>query len=432
MSDGYAIAAVSAVLQTILNSAVKSVLPDPPKVSAVPPDRIPTDQLAKTQLNLYLYHTTLNASWRNVGLPSADSNGHRLTNPPLAVDLHYLVTAYGTQELDAETLLGFAMHAFHEQQILSPATIRQALRDSAATPEMLPLLAASGLADQVERIKLTAQPMTTEDLSRLWSALQTPLRPSAAYLASVVLIQRDKPVTWAPPVRSIGTYVVPFRHPSIDAVENEKGPREPILATSKLVVLGQQLRAEDTRVRIGSVEVTPEAMAEDRLRVPLASVPADKLRAGIQVVQVVRPLLLGKPPVRHAGTESNVAALVLRPTITVTIPDPPIETGGLFQGKLQVVFQPRVGKSQRVQLMLDPWDPKEPAATTALAAPADNGVAAGDDDTTEILFEFKGLRAGTYTVRARVDGAESLLETDLNVTSPTFGLHTGEPQVTVP
>lgn len=432
MSDGYAIAAVSAVLQTVLNDAVKSVLPDPPKVSAVPPDRIATDQQAKTQLNLYLYHTTLSVGWRNVGFPAANSNGHRLTNPPLAVDLHYLVTAYGTKELDAETLLGFAMQAFHEQQILTPAAIRQALREPAATPEILPFLAASGLADQVERIKLTAQPMSPEDLSRLWSALQTPLRPSAAYIASVVLIQRDQPVTWAPPVRSLGTYVVPFRQPIIDSVENEKGSREPILATTTLIVLGQQLRADDIRVRIGSVEVTPETLAEDRLRIPLASVPADKLRAGIQIVQVVRPLLLGKPPVRHAGTESNVAALVLRPKIAVAMPNPPTENDGVFNGRLQVTFQPRVGKTQRVQLLLDPWDPKEPAATTVLAAPTDNGTAADADDTAEIPFEFVSLPAGTYTVRARVDGAESLLDSDSHHSSPTFGLHTGTPRVTVP
>ena len=50
-------------------------------------------------------------------------------------------------------------------------------------------LAASDLAEQVELIKITPQPMSTEEASKLWTAFQTNYRPSAAYHVSVVLIE---------------------------------------------------------------------------------------------------------------------------------------------------------------------------------------------------------------------------------------------------
>ena len=54
------------------------------------------------------------------GAAVASSGGdQRLSNPPLALDLHYLLTAYGAQDLDAEILLGYAMQLLHETPVLT-------------------------------------------------------------------------------------------------------------------------------------------------------------------------------------------------------------------------------------------------------------------------------------------------------------------------
>jgi hypothetical protein len=332
VSNPLAVAAVTAVLKKVLSEAVKAenlvaACAQPPTASALPPDRIDVDALAESRLNLFLYHTTLNSGWRNVDLPSADAAGRRLANPPAPVDLHYLVTAYGVNEFETECLLGFAVHIFHELRVLTRDAIRKALAPDPLHPEptIVPL-AAAGLADQIEQIKLAPEPLTTEDLSRLWSAIQTPMRPSVAYLASVVLIQKDDPTKSAPPVRSFGADVFPFRQPVIETVENAAGPREPITAASTLVVRGQNLRGANTLVRLGSAEVPVAEGADAELRVQLALVPAAQLRAGVQPVQIVRPMALGLPPVPHIATESNVAALVLRPTIAPSFPAPPVGT----------------------------------------------------------------------------------------------------------
>src|SRR5215469_15449231 len=108
MSSPLAIAAVTATLKDLLNdgllnhdlSSIGSF-----SVTATPPDRVTTGPMEPNQLNLFLYQVTANLGWRNSDLPSRSSNGARLTNPPLALDLHYMLTAYGSQDLNAEILL---------------------------------------------------------------------------------------------------------------------------------------------------------------------------------------------------------------------------------------------------------------------------------------------------------------------------------------
>ena len=58
----------------------------------------------------------------------------------------------------------------------------------------LQAFAASGLADQADPIRVTIEPLDGEELSRLWSALRAPSRPSAGYVVSGVLI--DVADTW--------------------------------------------------------------------------------------------------------------------------------------------------------------------------------------------------------------------------------------------
>ena len=99
MSNSLAIAAVTGVIKSLLNKALSDSLlsmGSGAKASAVPPDRVLGENgNDPARLNLFLYQATENMGWRNVGLPSHNAIGEPLTNPPLALDLHYLLTAYG-------------------------------------------------------------------------------------------------------------------------------------------------------------------------------------------------------------------------------------------------------------------------------------------------------------------------------------------------
>ncbi len=72
----------------------------------------------------------------------------------------------------------------------------RALDPSPLGPSILPpafqALAAADLADQVEAVTVTLEPMDTEEMSRLWSAIQAHYRPTAAYVVSVVLIEAQQ------------------------------------------------------------------------------------------------------------------------------------------------------------------------------------------------------------------------------------------------
>lgn len=187
-------AAVTAVLKNLLDNrlierAVAASVGDV-SVSALPPDRIAVGADEKSQLNLFLYRLTPNTSWRKV-----DSRGGNGRSSSLALDLHYLLTAYGEQDLQAEILLGYGMQMLHEAATLSRDEIRASLaviapRGSAGV--IAPARAAlseSRLAEAVERIDVAPEFLGTEEMSRLWSTLQARYRPSSAYKVSAVMIE---------------------------------------------------------------------------------------------------------------------------------------------------------------------------------------------------------------------------------------------------
>jgi hypothetical protein len=214
MSNALAIAGVTAVLKDLLDSGliehqVTDTMGQGVTVSAAPPDTIAvTGDEAGPRLNLFMYQATPNAALRNAALPSVNGRGARIANPPLALDLHYLLTAYGTADLQAEVLLGYAMQLLHETPVLTRAAIRTALDPSPVDGTVLPAiyeaLRAADLAEQLEMIKITPTLLNTEEMSRLWSALQARYRPTAAYLVSVVLIESMRAAHAPLPVLSRG------------------------------------------------------------------------------------------------------------------------------------------------------------------------------------------------------------------------------------
>src|SRR6185437_3755901 len=120
VSDFLAVAGVTTVLRWLLREAVTGSGVDTavgatPTISALPPDRIVVGATEIPQLNIFMYHVSINSGWRNFGLPELDASGRRVSAPPLAIDLHFLLSAYGPNELDGEILLGWAMQVMHEQ-----------------------------------------------------------------------------------------------------------------------------------------------------------------------------------------------------------------------------------------------------------------------------------------------------------------------------
>lgn len=413
MSNTLAIATVTATLRRTLHAAVATDVPGA-TVSTQRPDA-PAGTLTP-RVNLYLYQVTPNAAWRNADLPARCLDGSFAQRPQAALDLQYLLTFYGDEgQLEPQRLLGSVARTLHSQPVLT----RQMIRDTVADPAFN-FLAGSNLADGVELVKFTPSALSLEELSKLWSVFfQLQYNLSVAYQGAVVLIESEDTPQPALPVRDRNLYVIPFRQPVIEQVAAAAGANQPIVANSTLIISGQRLLGEITRVRVAGVEVTPVEMSDTQISVPLPSLPAGTLRAGVQGVQVVHPILIGTPPAPHPGVESNVAALVLRPTITA-ISVANVTGSGDAPRSAEVTMQvnPAIRQRQRVTLLLNEDSNAAPDAYTFFAAPliADAGA---------LTIPISGVKAAEYFVRLQVDGAESPV--DIDSTSPTFG-----PKITIP
>ena len=408
MSNYLAIATVTATLSRTLAAAIGADVPGA-AVTTLRPDDSTNGTPDPGVINIYLYQVTPNAAWRNADLPTRRDDGVLVQRPRVALDLQYLLSFHGNEvQLVPQRLLGSAVRTLHTRPVLTRQMIDDTVSDTSNDLE------SSDLADEVESIKFTPSPLSLEELSKLWSVFfQVPYTLSVAYQASVVLIEPDVQPQKALPVRERNVYVVPFRQPVIERILSQAGKDQPIVADQPilaghgLILVGKQLRGEVTRVRIGGVEVEPQTVSDVRISVPLPG----NLRAGLQGVQVVQHLRIGTPPTPHRGFESNVAAFVLRPTVAaVTVSNVQGNGDDPRSADVEVELDPEVGKSQRVVLLLNEFQPpsNRPArAYTFSAPPRDKPT--DPDETSSIAIPINGVAAGTYLVRVQVDGAESPL-----------------------
>ncbi|WP_375494748.1 DUF4255 domain-containing protein [uncultured Nostoc sp.] len=423
MSNMLSIAAVTAVLKVLLENGLVS---DPIAasvgdviVTALPPDRISVEADERAQLNLFLYQVTQNRNvdWVSQEFRSKHSriNGNPFSpTPPLALDLHYLLTAYGAKDFQAELLLGYAMHLLHKTPAITSDIIENTLinasttNTSSAFSQAVANVSVSDLAEQIGQIKLTPEFFNMEETSKLWSALQTHYRPSATYLASMVLIESSKSDN------PEGFYVMPLSQPIIEQVMSPAKTEQMIVAGTTLVIRGKRLRGEITRVRLGNTEtlLVPQEVKETQISL---LVPPD-LYPSVQGVQIVH-LTMGNGGQMDHLVESNVAAFVLHPTITAFITQVENTGDNLRTAEINVKFQPKVGKAQRVVLLLNEVSENAPSAYSFL-------VASRTEDTDAITIPIKNVKPGTYIVQVRVDGAQS----------PLHKNHSGaydSPQVTI-
>src|SRR5437667_11903702 len=95
MSNALSIAAVTATLRRLLDSinvTIETTLAQA-DITTRPPDKA-RDNESGNQLNLFLYQVLPNAAWRNMDIPQRTKSGESAM-PPLALNLYYMLTAYG-------------------------------------------------------------------------------------------------------------------------------------------------------------------------------------------------------------------------------------------------------------------------------------------------------------------------------------------------
>jgi hypothetical protein len=399
MSNWISIAAVSDTLRNLLTNVFgnlnDSVIGNV-SVTTHPPDKARANN-SGNQINLFLYNVTHNAALRNTSLPGQLRPGESGITP-IAFDLHYLLTAYGNDNDDilGSRILGKAASALNDHPILSADDITYAGND---------------LNNQIDRIRITPQNITVEAMSQLWMIFQTQYRISVGYQVGVVIIDSAAPVKIPPPVLNRGKdnrgaktstglsavlqeIVLPHNLPSCE-VDGE------IILQGDNVDIDSEIHFEnrhqhllDKDLNIEAIVKKPEPNSTPGNIVVRLDDPSG-WSAGLYTVYVKIPSSDG------TSIATNELPLSIAPKITltnITLSDATAPSPGspiLRNVHLVVTVAPKILSGQKVYLLFGSkqqvWDLSPRPKTT---------------DTVE--FQINDVELGTYLVRLRVDGVDSM------------------------
>lgn len=413
MSDFLALAAITNTLRNLLDSGLNADAPlAGTTVTTRPPDKARSG-INGSQVNLFLHRTAVHATWRNMDIPQRTKSGES-SHPPLPLTLHYLITAYyGENDDNVDTttdanrilgthrLLGRVMGILHDNPLLDTAVINA---------QLPPADRLDHPYQQVERVRITPEPMSVDELSKLWSGFQTQYRLAAAYELSVVLIESSRPATTPLPVLTIGlnnagvavqpNLLPPF--PTLDGLSLPNSRPAAILG-DLLTFTGHHLQGDAVALRFSHVHlpdpITLPALVgatDKQIQVQLPNAPANWPPGVYTAMAVISQA--GQP-----DKTTNDFAFILAPRILTIAPNPAPRNGN-GDVTLTITCSPQIRPAQRVSLLLGSRE------VAAQPHPA---------QTATLTFAITDAPAGTHFVRLRTDGVDSLLIL-YNTTPPSF------------
>jgi hypothetical protein len=121
-------------------------------------------------VTLLLFKVTQNEFLRGRKVPSDSPHA----NPPLSIDLHYLLTVWSDNALNEHTVLSWVMREL----------------------QMHPVLDSSSLSPEAgwepgDLVQLIPAELSSDELFRIWDLLEPKFRLSVSYIARVVRIDTD-------------------------------------------------------------------------------------------------------------------------------------------------------------------------------------------------------------------------------------------------
>ncbi len=128
---------------------------------------------ADNLISIFLYHIQVNPYLRNE--EPINSNDTKQLQPPLALDLFYLVTPYSEDKTDEKYILGKVMQIFNDNCKLYGTALQ------------------GGLARTDEEFKLLFSTVSLDNLARVWDAFQeAAYRLSVGYMVPAVRIDSTR------------------------------------------------------------------------------------------------------------------------------------------------------------------------------------------------------------------------------------------------
>jgi Pvc16 N-terminal domain len=310
MSNYLALATVTATMQQLLSSALREKFPGA-NVSTLRPEALALAQ-PQVGVNIYLFQVTPNMPLMNYDLPTRDATGQFTALPQIALNLRYLFTCFGKEDrLEPEKVLAITTIAMNTQPILSREEIDRAVSAVASGG-----LAGSDLALQPQPVKFSQNPLSLDELHKLWTIFSpTAYRLSMVYEASVVLLDPVISRRQNLPVRSIPRLA---QTTSPLPTLQEIVPSRLVYSPSAVIRLkGRNLASSgatgsELAVAIGGLDARILTASPTTLEVALPT----GIPAGVLPVTVSRTMALGEPAVPHTLPGSEMLSLVLQPSVT--------------------------------------------------------------------------------------------------------------------
>jgi hypothetical protein len=138
--------------------------------------------LVMPTISLFLFRVTVNEHLRNIPRASLPSGRAMRMEVPLSLDLHYLLSVWSDKAEDEHFLLAWTMQELYLRPVLDGSSL---IGDAQWQPE--------------DVVQILPAELSTEDIMRIWDALEPSYRLSVSYVARVLRI--DGPLEPAgPPV----------------------------------------------------------------------------------------------------------------------------------------------------------------------------------------------------------------------------------------
>jgi len=256
-------------------------------VSTLPPNKVRDIHTTQNVVNIYLYRTEVNAAWRNQPL-SAQSKAGEAGWPPLALNIEYLISAFGEDDGDlaSQFLISQAMLLLHDRPVIARDRLRAALE-------------SAQVHDQIESVTITPRAMSLEEVAKLWSVFQTQYRLSAAYIVTVLLIESRRAARSPLPVLRRGAdgrgpQAITAAPPILLAASPRSGFGAAVLGED-IVVTGENLSSGALTARMrhlpfgpeSSLPVTVEDSSHAVVTLPAPAAAGDDWRAGFYALSFV-------------------------------------------------------------------------------------------------------------------------------------------------
>ena len=357
-------------------------------IETLPLHKVRDKHPSENVLNLFLYRTEVNPAWRNQPLPATAKAGENGATP-LAINLDYLITAYGEDDREevAHYFLGQAMRIFNDVAIVP----RQNFFD---------VLKKAQVQQQIDRVTVTSRALSIDDISKLWTVFQTQYHVSAGYLVTVLLIDsKNTPPSPLPVLK---------RGPD-DSGFNALAGQPPVLVSAQaatgfpavrlgedLIITGQRLDVSGftAQVRFPFL-ATPATLPVTQIdpqhvKITLPAAASGGIAAAWPAGMYSLALVVSRPSLPPWTT--NDVPFALAPSITVS---PTNTAAGAMTGTITAT--PQIHSSQTALVL---WDDTQ-IAPTNVTTPADPNAA------TTVTFDVDVL-TGVHRVRLRVDGVDSI------------------------